>query len=140
MEKQIYEIGFHILPTVAEEALGDEVSKIRTEIEKGGEVISEEYPKLQDLEYSISKYIDTKKSKFDRAYFGWIKFEGDAELALSIKKVCDNHSNILRYLIIKTVRENTLVKPKEPKKEGEVEGKEFSKEEVDKSIDELVIE
>lgn len=139
MEKQVYELGFHLLPTVAEEKVGDEISAILTEIEKGGEIIQEEYPKLKDLAYSISKYIETKKTRFDKAYFGWIKFEGPTELAESLKKVCDNHANVLRYLIIKTVRENTLVKPKEEKKEEE-KGKEFSKKDVDKSIDELVIE
>tara|TARA_Y100001935_G_C16921072_1_gene320826 strand:- start:18 stop:476 length:459 start_codon:yes stop_codon:yes gene_type:complete len=149
--KQVYEIGFHILPTVAEEKLGDEVNIIRNAIEKAeGSVISEEFPKMRELTYTMTKHIDTKKVRFDKAYFGWIKFELDVDAVATIKAMADTHENILRYLIIKTVRENTLiVKPQEdeeekkeesPKEEKKEEKKESSKEEIDKSIDELVIE
>ena len=147
--KQVYEIGFHILPTVAEEKLGDEVSVLRNAIEQGGgSVILEDFPKMRDLAYKMQKYIDTKKVSFTKAYFGWIKFEGESELAQELKKVADEHENILRYLIIKTIRENTLLtKPKErvereePSSEKTAEEKpKMSAKEIDESIDELVIE
>ena len=146
--KQVYEIGFHILPTVAEEKLGDEVSVLRNAIEQGGAVILEDFPKMRDLAYKMQKYIDTKKVSFTKAYFGWIKFEGESELAQELKKVADEHENILRYLIIKTIRENTLLtKPKErvereePSSEKTAEEKsKMSAKEIDESIDELVIE
>ena len=147
--KQVYEIGFHILPTVAEEKLGDEVSILRNAIEQGGgAVILEDFPKMRDLAYKMQKYIDTKKVSFTKAYFGWIKFEGESELAQELKKVADEHANILRYLIIKTIRENTLLtKPKERVEREELsaeksaeEKPKMSAEEIDESIDELVIE
>jgi|AntRauTorckE6833_2_1112554.scaffolds.fasta_scaffold00608_15 ribosomal protein S6 len=150
--KQVYEIAFHILPTVAEEKLADEVSVLQKAIEAGeGTVISEEFPKMRDLEYAIKKYIDTKKTSFDTAYFGWIKFESEPSLAGSLKKVADEHPHVLRYLIIKTVKENTLLtKPAEreerketPKDKGEKEVKEkgdINEETIDESIEELVIE
>ena len=147
--KQVYEIGFHILPTVAEEKLGDEVSVLRNAIEPGGgAVILEDFPKMRDLAYKMQKYIDTKKVSFTKAYFGWIKFEGESELAQELKKVADEHANILRYLIIKTIRENTLLtKPKERVEREELsaeksaeEKPKMSAEEIDESIDELVIE
>ncbi len=147
--KQIYEIGFHILPTVAEEKLGEEVAIIKGAIEKaGGVFISEEFPKMRDLTYVMQKYIDTKKTSFSKAYFGWVKFELDAEAIAEIKTVLDTHANILRYIVVKTVRENTLsTKESEaPSEESESEIKkeekkeEISEKEIDKSIDELVIE
>ena len=153
--KQVYEIGFHILPTVAEEKLGDEVAVIRGAIEKaGGTIISEEFPKMRDLTYTMKKYIDTKKTSFAKAYFGWIKFELDVEAVAGIKTVADTHPNVLRHIIIKTVRENTLfVKPQADKEEGEEEAPKKEKvapkkeeitkadeAEIDKSIEELVIE
>ncbi len=149
-EKQVYEIGFHIVPTVAEEKLGDEVSVIRNAVEQGGGiVISEEFPKMRDLTYVMQKYIDTKKVSYEKAYFGWIKFEGAPELAQEIKKSADEHPQVLRYLLIKTIRENSLLtKPKErvereEKKddvsETKVKGK-IDEETIDESIEELVIE
>lgn len=149
-EKQVYEIGFHIVPTVAEEKLGDEVSVIRNAVEQGGGiVISEEFPKMRDLTYVMQKYIDTKKVSYEKAYFGWIKFEGAPELAQEIKKAADEHPQVLRYLLIKTIRENSLLtKPKErvereEKKDDVSETKEKGKideETIDESIEELVIE
>ena len=138
------------MPTVAEEKLGDEVSILRNAIEQGGgAVILEDFPKMRDLAYKMQKYIDTKKVSFTKAYFGWIKFEGESELAQELKKVADEHANVLRYLIIKTIRENTLLtKPKERVEREEpstdektaVKKPKMSAEEIDESIDELVIE
>lgn len=147
--KQVYEIGFHILPTVAEENLGDEVSLIRSAIEKNGAVISEEFPKMRDLTYEMEKHLDAKNLRFDRAYFGWIKFEMESDQVAEVDSVAKNHPNVLRYLIIKTIRENTLLtKPKEEEvktedsdsKEKPKEKEEMSEKEVDESIEELVIE
>jgi len=147
--KQVYEIGFHILPTVAEEKLGDEVSIIRNAIEQKGSVISEDFPKMRELAYVMSKHLDTKNVSYDKAYFGWIKLETDSEAISDIKKVADEHPNILRYIIVKTIRENVLLtKPMEREKPvdgDEVEKKpkekeKMSEKEVDESIEELVIE
>ena len=157
-KKHVYEIGFHILPTVAEEKVGDEVQALRKVIDEGkGEIISEKYPELIDLAYAMEKHIDTKKVSFDRAYFGWIKFESVGELAETLKGVVDNQASMLRYLIVKTVKENTVMSApveqeekdaidddQKPKKVGENQEKQateqMSKEEIDKSIDDLVIE
>ncbi len=46
--------------------------------------------------------------EYDTAYFGWIKFEAAPEAALEIKKAMDANEKVLRYLLIKTARENTL--------------------------------
>ena len=64
--------------------------------------------------YSIKKAANGIKRNFDTAYFGWIKFDaGDAPIA-KIKKFFDENENILRFLLINTVREDTLYSPKIP--------------------------
>jgi len=88
-----------------------------------------------------------------KAYFGWIKFELEPDSVLQLKENLEQNDSLLRFLIIKTVRENTLV-PKKPlaktgsykkrrepvaTKEEKVE-KEIDKEAVDKKIEELVLE
>ena len=120
--------------------------------ENEGVIVSEGMPKMTILAYDISKDIDSKKQKFNRAYFGWIKFEIEASKITLIKNKIESLQNVLRFLIIKTVRENTMHTPKIPmfKKDlstssGQEKGEEHtekpkvSEAEIDKSIDELVI-
>ncbi|MBN2093954.1 MAG: 30S ribosomal protein S6 [Candidatus Zambryskibacteria bacterium] len=156
-ENQIYEIGFHILPSIPEENLQLEISKLEDLItKKGGIIISQEFPKLRNLAYEIRKRFEIKYLNFNKAYFGWIKFEIFRGLITEIKKEIDVNSNILRFIIVKTVKENTIYTPKIlniPKSpvslESQIskdeninkessESSEISEEEIDKSIDELL--
>jgi ribosomal protein S6 len=151
-ELQVYELGFHILPMVAEEKLEQEVTNIKALIEKnGGFFIGEEsFPKMMDLAYSMEKAIDNKKSDFNTAYFGWVKFETNPTSIEKIKENLDLNESILRFLLIKSVRESKMIsrkptvlarpypeKPvvKDVKKEPE---ELISEAQVDKAIDELV--
>jgi ribosomal protein S6 len=55
---QVYEVGFHLIPTVAEEDLGALVTGVRDSIETaGGRMISDEYPKLMELAYPMVKVV-----------------------------------------------------------------------------------
>ena len=89
------------------------------------------------------------RRKFDKAYFGWVKFEMDNKDIAAVKKSLDANENVLRFLLIKTVRENTLYGSKlvaaeeVAKKKATVKKEEkapASQEEIDKSIDELIKE
>jgi len=151
----VYEVGFHIVPAVSPETLSTEVDAIKAVLDKNGAtIISEEFPKLRNLAYMITKVIGPIRNKYDTAYFGWIKYEASSETAEEIKKAFDLNDKILRYLIIKTARENTLygakILPEEKKEEVRESIKEENKEEVkevsgtspeelDKSIDKLIV-
>ena len=150
---QVYELGYHIVSTVAEENVPKEVQILKdTVLKDGGSLVAEGEPKLINLAYSMTKSVADAKKKFTSAYFGWIKFETKSELMPSIKKAVDQNPNVLRYLLIKTVRENTLFVPKlnvrsvekeAPKAKKSVkteEKKATSLEDIDKSIEELVAE
>jgi|SRR3989344_860690 len=148
-DAEIYELGFHIVPTVPEEHIALEASKIQKIIlDLGGSIIAEEPPRLRPLAYDMRKRVETKYESFSKAYFGWIKFEIDRSVITSLKEQVEKNQNILRFIIVKTVRENTMYTPKmvtmrredriEDKKEGE-EKPASSEAEIDKSIDELVI-
>ena len=151
----IYEVGYHIVPAVSEENLSNEIEAIKNFlIKEGVKIISEEFPRMFQLAYSIRKNMDDGKRDFDTAYFGWIKFDATEAPVTKIKKFFDENKNILRFLLIKTVRENTLYFPKgsdavstigelkEAKKdEREKEIKSpISQEELDKTIDKLIAE
>jgi ribosomal protein S6 len=150
-EFQVYEVGFHILPNVPEEKLPEVVSKLAGGIAKeGGNIISEEFPKIRALSYDVQKRVETKYLSFSKAYFGWIKFEMIPASVEAFKKEIERNGDILRFIIVKTARENTMsfIKPpmvgRENKKEEIVkkapkEKVEASEEEIDKSIDELLV-
>lgn len=153
-EGQIYELGFHVLPTVPEEKLQEVVSKLDGFIaQNGGQILSAEFPRMRGLSYDIKKRVDTKYLNFDKAYFGWIKFEAPRISVDKIEKGVKDDKNILRFIIIKTVKENTMHIPKSPvmvrsnateetkvPADKTVEKTEVSEAEIDKSIDELVID
>lgn len=146
---QVYEVGFHIAPFVGDENVAHEVTLIKDALEKiKAEVISEDFPRLRALAYPIDKQIKGDKKISNEAYFGWIKFEAPTEAIEGFKKEMESKDNIIRFLIIKTVRENTLYgvkflrdrEIKREKKDAEGEAKqEVNVEELDKTIDNLVV-
>jgi ribosomal protein S6 len=157
-ELQVYEIGFHLLPSIPEEKLPEEVYAIKEVIEKnGGLFVSEDFPKQKVLTYKIYKKIGGQNKGFDTAYFGWIKFEINPSLISEIKSKIDSNDNLLRYLLVKTVKENTMFSPQSKNSTLKDESSEeedadsgdnnsedgessepVSEEEIDKGIDKLV--
>jgi len=108
-EPRVYELGFHILPSVDEGNLEEKYQELVAIIKKrGGNIISEEFPALINLAYPMDKYIKNKRNTYDQAYFGWIKFEVDPQSEKVIKSEIEFLDFVLRFILIKTVRENTL--------------------------------
>jgi ribosomal protein S6 len=147
---KVYEVGYHLLPLLAEEQLPAEVGNLKGAIEsKGGLFISEEFPKLRPLAYEISKTVEGKKHHFEQAYFGWVKFEVSPESIGEINNAFKKNTHVLRHILIETVRESTMsfIKPaykKDEDKEGEPEPKEVitkeDEEKISQSIDSLIAE
>lgn len=109
-EPRVYELGYHLVPTISEENIPKASKAVRGMVERISKgILSEENPVFIDLAYTIVKTVDHKNKRFDNAYFGWIKFEaepaGIAELEEGLKK----DDNVLRYLIAKTLREDTFI-------------------------------
>lgn len=112
---RIYEIGYHIAPTVKEEDLEKIVNSIRGEIEKaGGDFIAEGAPSLTRLSYSIEGREAGKRVEYDRGYFGWIKFEAEVSVAHALEASLKQNEQIIRHIVFRTVREDTRAKMKAP--------------------------
>lgn len=156
-ESRVYELGYHLVPTLPEEKIPEVSGAVRGMIERiSSGIIAEELPVFINLAYTIVKTIDHKNKRFDDAYFGFIKFEADPEGIAALEEALKADENVLRYLVVKTIRENTYLSKKFPSssvKERVVEAaeevpevvaeepvKEASAETValDKAIDELV--
>lgn len=151
-DPRVYEVGYILAPTISEEELPLNYGNLKELVASfDGQIISDEMPKMITLAYQMLKVVANVRSKFTTGYFGWIKFEMDPQKVLELKKKLDLNPNIVRFLIIKTVKENTIaakrfvyregVHKKAPiknKEEGAVENVEINKEEIDKEIDAMV--
>ena len=147
---RIYELAYHFVPTIAEESVGATLSTLKGFLEEQGAVfINVEPPKMIELSYEMSRTIDNKKTWFDHAYFGWIKFELDPANLKEVEEKLDRDETIIRFMIIKTVRENTIASRKVHREYRKRDVKavdengapiEINKEEVDKQIDAMIAE
>ncbi|TAN36575.1 hypothetical protein EPN27_00985 [Patescibacteria group bacterium] len=112
-EPRIYELGYHLVPTLAEEQIPAASGAVRGMIERiSKDIIAEELPVFIDLAYQIVKTVEHKNKRFDEAYFGWIKFEGSPAGIAELEEELKKDENVLRYLIVKTIRENTFIAKK----------------------------
>ena len=147
--KAVYEVGYLVMPSVSLELLPREVDAIKSIIAKvGGEVISEGEPSMRPLAYTMIKAVGPARPRFDSAYFGWVKFEVAKESIAEVKKALNAMEKIIRFLLIETVRENTLYGSKilKDKEEGEksdstktpVAPIQSSEEEIDKAVEKLI--
>ncbi|MBI2476154.1 MAG: 30S ribosomal protein S6 [Candidatus Taylorbacteria bacterium] len=154
-ESRIYELGFHVVSSIPEDKLPAEVTAVKDILaEHGAVTIAEDFPKLKHLTYTMTKVVGPKHLKFDTAYFGWVKFEINQERIDKVKTALERRESVLRFIIVKTVRESTLaiIKPpayrpdiKPARGVGEIpKNKEIkspiSEAELDKTIEELMVE
>lgn len=147
---RVYEVGFHVVSSVPEADLGIRVTAVRDAIEAaGGRMIADEFPKHIDLAYPMAKVHANKRSTHRSAYFGWMKFDMEPRGTKVLDAALKKDEYILRFILVETVRENTMapkkvlrekrpddvLRPKEPV----VEKPALTEEELDKTIEELVI-
>lgn len=135
-EQKMYEIGYLLSPLIPEEKLDEEVSVLRKLIEdRQGLIINEGRPKMRKLAYPINKT--------ESAYFGWVKFTASPEILKEIENPLKKNNKIIRFLIIKAVKETTVSMParkivKKKKPAGPKEKIEIKPEEIDKKLEELL--
>jgi ribosomal protein S6 len=148
---KVYEVGYLLVPSVLEEEVGTLYGNLKELISSlGGVMISDEIPLMINLAYTMQKTVQNVRNKYDTGYFGWIKFYMDTEKVLILKKKLDLDANIIRFLILKTVKENTIaakrfvhkdVTYKKPVTKKNIENEEvvpINKEEIDKEIDAMI--
>lgn len=148
--RPVYEVGFHLVPSITEEGVSAAVEKIRALL-GSAEIISEGFPQKMTLAYTIEVVANAgKREKYTQAYFGWIKFAVEERSAVpAIEAGLRAMREVVRSIIIETTREDmkqrqqavfasdrlegkVLEKPTEVEKKGEV-----SQEELDRSLEGL---
>ena len=113
LEPRIYEIGYLLSPAVRDEDLETRVNEIKETLTKlGATFIADGAPEFIDLAYEMSRVIDNKRVRFNQGYFGWVKFQIEPKALVEVKEVLDRDITIIRYLLISTVAENTVISKK----------------------------
>lgn len=112
---RVYEAGYQISPSVKEEDLDQVVGTIRALVEKsGGSFVAEGAPAMMKLAFTSVAREAGKQVEYDRAYFGWLKFEASSETAGELESALRANPLILRSVVFRTVREDTRAKFKAP--------------------------
>ena len=151
LNSRVYELGYLLVPKIAEEDVAISYGNLKELISSlSGGVITDEMPRMISLSYPMQKIISNVRNKFDKAYFGWTKFTMDRERVLELKNRLYLDSNFIRFLILKTVKENTIAAkrfihgeayrraPTVKKNASNETVTPINKEEIDKEIDALI--
>lgn len=152
---RVYEAGYQISPSVKEEELEQVVGTARGVVERsGGSFISEGAPAMMKLAFSSVAREGGKQVEYDRAYFGWLKFEALPEIARELEDALRANPLILRSIVFRTLREDTRAKFKAPTlrevkrtdtirttpKKAEEAAAPVSEEDLDKALESLTTE
>jgi len=148
---RVYELGYLLVPNVEEVDMPVLYGNLKELVSSfGGVSIADEMPKMIPLAYAMVKVVANVRNKFNTAYFGWIKFTMDTDKVLELKKKLDLDPKIIRFLILKTVKENTIAakrfvrgdmahrRPIVKRSEDSENATPINKEEIDKEIDAMV--
>jgi ribosomal protein S6 len=108
-EFQVYELGYLVLSSIAEDSLPQVVTSIKEIINKaGGKELDGEAPIKHDLAYPMSKVVGSSKYVVNDAYLGWQKFQAEPSNVEAIKGEVEKVSEILRFILIKVPLETTF--------------------------------
>lgn len=108
-EKEVYEISFIFDGRLEEGKAVEKLEALKKDIASlEGSFISEETPYMRELSYEMTRVVNNVNVKFSEGYFGWVKFELLPENLEEIDKKLKLDEEVVRFLIIKTNKENDV--------------------------------
>ncbi len=115
---RIYEVGALFVASLGDDGvLTHYNSLIEWVTTRGGEIIADGgMPERFDLAYPMPQIRENKKTMHYEAYLGWFKFTLDASLVREFEDTLSRDLNIIRKIVFKTVKENTYIQRKNPRK------------------------
>jgi ribosomal protein S6 len=115
VDSRVYEISFIFDNKLDEGTALEKSNAIKQSIATlGGSFISEEAPYMRELAYEMIRVVNNVNIRFNVGYFGWIKFELDASKVKELEKGLKLDEEVIRYLVVSTVRENTVYTKRAP--------------------------
>jgi small subunit ribosomal protein S6 len=115
VDSRVYEISFIFDNKLDESTALEKSNAIKQSIAAlGGSFISEEAPYMRELAYEMTRVVNNVNVRFNEGYFGWIKFEIEPAKITDLEKGVKLDEEVVRYLIVATVRENTVYTKRAP--------------------------
>lgn len=115
VDSRVYEISFIFDNNLDEESALKKADALKQSIAAlGGSFISEEAPYMRELAYEMIRVQNNVNVRFNVGYFGWIKFELASDKVKELEKGIKLDEQVVRYLIVTTVRENTVYTKRAP--------------------------
>ncbi len=115
VDSRIYEISFIFDNKLDETTALKKAETLKQSIATlGGSFISEEAPYMRELAYEMIKVQNNINVRFNEGYFGWIKFELSGDKVKELEKGLKVDEEVVRYLVVRTVAENTVYTKRAP--------------------------
>jgi ribosomal protein S6 len=115
VDSRVYEISFIFDNKLDESAALEKGNALKQSIATlGGSFISEEAPYMRELAYEMIRVQNNINVRFNEGYFGWIKFEMEPSKVKGFEKQLMLDEQMVRFLIVSTVRENTVYTKRAP--------------------------
>lgn len=121
VDSRVYEVSFIFDNKIDENKALEKANAIKQSIASfGGSFISEEVPYMRELAYEMIRVVNNVNIRFNEGYFGWIKFEMNASEVKKLESLLKLDEEVVRFLVVKTVRENTVYTKRAPVIKAEV--------------------
>ena len=115
VDSRVYEISFIFDNKLDESAALEKGNALKQSIATlGGSFISEEAPYMRELAYEMIRVQNNINVRFNEGYFGWIKFEMEPSKVKGFEKQLMLDEQMVSFLIVSTVRENTVYTKRAP--------------------------
>ncbi len=115
VDSRVYEISFIFDNKLDESAALEKSNALKQSIATlGGSFISEEAPYMRELAYEMIRVVNNVNVRFNEGYFGWIKFNLTPAKVVEFEKAIKLDEEIVRYLVVTTVAENTVYTKRAP--------------------------
>lgn len=115
VDSRVYEVSFIFDNKLDESAALEKANVLKQSIAAlGGSFISEEAPYMRELAYEMTRVVNNVNVRWNEGFFGWIKFELDGEKVKEFEKALKLDEQVIRYIVVKTVRDNTVYTKRAP--------------------------
>ena len=115
VDNRIYEISFIFDNKLDEQTALEKSNALKGSIATlGGSFISEEAPYMRELAYEMIRVVNNVNVRFNEGYFGWIKFSMEPAKVKDFEKALKLDEQLVRYLVVSTVSENTVFTKRAP--------------------------
>ena len=115
VDSRVYEVSYFFDNKIEESAVLAKVDALKKSIATlGGSFVSEEAPYMRETAYEMIRVVNNVNIRFNEGYFGWIKFDLSADKVKIFEKTLKDDEEVVRFLIVKTVAENTVFTKRAP--------------------------